>query len=68
MLEKLNNFVFSNDDIDFDDIDSRTVTFFSQDMSLVTITIELKNFNLDDDDDNFDEDEPETIIHVRLMA
>ena len=67
MLEKLNNFVFSNDDIDFDDIDSRTVTFFSQDMSLVTITIELKNFN-PDDDDNFDEDDPETVIHVRLMA
>ena len=64
-LEKFDKFVFSNDYIDFGDINSHTFTFFSDDMGLVAI--ELKNFNLDYDG-NFDENDFETIIHVRLMV
>ena len=37
MLEELDNVIFSNDDINIDDIDSDIVTFFSDDMGLVTI-------------------------------
>ena len=64
MLGKHENVVFSNDDIDLDDIDSDVVTYFSDDIGFNTI--DLNNINLDDD--NFDEDDPEIIIHVRLMA
>ena len=55
--------MFSNDDIDLDDIDSDIVTFFGDDMRLVTR--DLSNIKLDDH--NFDED-AENIIHVRPMA
>ena len=58
-LEKLDNAVFFNYDIDFDDKDSDIVTFFSDDLDLNTI--DLNNIN-------FDEQDPETIINVRLMA
>ena len=64
MLEKLNNIVFSNNDVDLDDIDSDIDTFFSDNMGLVNI--DLNNINRDGN--NFDEDDPETIIHVGLMA
>ena len=64
MLEKLGNVVLSNGDIDLDDIDCDTVTFFSDGIGLVTI--EFNNINLDDY--NFDEGDTETIIHVRLMT
>ena len=37
MLEEPDNVIFSNDDINIDDIDSDIVTFFSDDMGLVTI-------------------------------
>ena len=47
MLEKRDNVVFFNGDIDLDDIDSDIVTFFSDGMSLATI--DLDNINLDDD-------------------
>ena len=53
MLEKLYNVVFSNGDIDFDDIDSDIVTLFSDDMGHNTIS--LNNVNLDDE--NFDDDD-----------
>ena len=59
MLEK-RNVVFSNDDIDLDDI----VTFFSNNISIVTIY--FNNINLHSD--YFDENNPETIVLVRLMA
>ena len=64
MLEKLNNIVFSNNDVDLDDIDSDIDTLFSDDMGLVNI--DLNNINRDGN--NFDEDDPETITHVGLMA
>ena len=59
MFEKLDNFVLSNNDIDFDDAKSDIVTFFSDDVILVTK--DLNNINLDGD--NFDENDPEIIIH-----
>ena len=64
MLENLDNVVFSNDEIDLDDIDSDIVTFFSDGMGLVTI--DLNNISLDDC--NFDEDDTETIIQIKHMA
>ena len=39
MLEELDNVIFSNDDINIDDIYSDIVTFFSDDMGLVTIDL-----------------------------
>ena len=63
-LEKLDDVVAYNDDIDLDDIDFGTITLFSDDMGL--LTKDLNNINLNAD--NFGEDDPETIIHVRLMA
>ena len=64
MLEKLDDPVFSNDDIGCADIGSNIVTFFSTDMGLTTM--HFNNINLDDD--NFDDDDPKTISHVRRIA
>ena len=64
MIEKLDNAVFSNDDIIFGDIDSNIVTFFSNNIGLNSKN--LHNVNLDDD--NFDDCDPKTINQVRLMA
>ena len=64
MLEKLDDVVLSNEDIDLDDIDLDIVTFFSYSVGLCNT--DLNNINLDDD--NFYEDDPEIIIHVRLTA
>ena len=67
MLEKVDNFVSSNDGIVLDNI----VRLFSDDIGLNTL--DLKNINLDDCnyyyyDDNDDHDDPESIIRLRLMA
>ena len=64
MIEKLNNALFSNDDIVFHEIDPDIVTFFSNDIGLNSIN--LDNINLDDD--SFEDYDPKTINHVRLMA
>ena len=64
MLELLNDFVFSNDDIDLHYIECHIVTFFCDDMGINTR--ELCDINLDDD--SFDDNDLETIIHFRLMA
>ena len=64
MLEKLDNVVFSNDDIDVEVIESDIIAFFSNDMGLNAIV--LNNINLDDDD--FDEDDPTSIVLFRLIA
>ena len=45
MFENLDNVVFFNDDIELDDIHSDTLTFFSDEMDLVTI--DLNKINLD---------------------
>ena len=48
MLEKLDNVVFSNDDIFFVDVDCDAVTFFNDDMDHNTIN--LNNINFDEVD------------------
>ena len=48
MLEKLDNFVFSNGDTFFDGVDSNIITFLSSDMGFNTIdlnNIHLNNYN-----------------------
>ena len=55
MLEMLDNFLFSNDDIDHDYINSDIVTLFSDDIE-INIT-DLDNNNPDDDDDDDDDDD-----------
>ena len=64
MIKKLDNALFTEDDILF--YESDNVTFSSD--GIVFPRIDLNNINLDDV--NFDEDDPETIMttHVRLMA
>ena len=64
--EKLDNVEFCNNDIDLPDIDSRFATFFSDEVSVITMN--FNNINLDDN--NFDEEDPETYEprNVKLMA
>ena len=50
-LEKLDNVLFSNDDIFFVDVDSDAVIFFNVDMDHNTINLNNINF----DDNSFDE-------------
>ena len=52
MLEIIDNFVFLNDDIDLDCIDSDVVTFLSDDMDINAM--DLNNINLNDNDDEED--------------
>ena len=64
MIKKLNDAIFSSDDIDLVIEDSGNVSFYSDEMGV--LSVDLNNINLDDD--NFIEDDPETIIHVKFMA
>ena len=64
MLEKLDNDVFSKDDVDPDDRNSDITTFLSEDMGLVTV--DLNNINLDEN--NFNDDDRINIIHARLIV
>ena len=64
MLEKLNNVVFSNDDIDLDDIDSDIVNFFSESMGLVTIDLHDIKLN----GDIWSKYDPAITALVRLTA
>ena len=50
----LDNFLFSNDDIDHDYINSDIFTLFSDDIEINTT--DLDNNNPDDDDDDDDDD------------
>ena len=52
---ELDNVMLSNDDIEHDDIDTDTVTFFSDNMENV-------------EDETFDEDDPPNIVRVILAA
>ena len=63
MLKKLANVVFSNDDVDLNDIDN-IVAFFSDSMGLVATDVNNINF----DDNTFDEFDPINIVFVRLTA
>ena len=60
ILEKRDDVVFPNDDIDHYDIESDLVTFFSNDKDINTI--DLNNISIEHD--YFHEDDPETTIHV----
>ena len=62
MIEKLEDLVFSHDDMVFWDVDLDNVTLFSNDISLNSIN--PINFNLDDD--NFDVYFLETIMMLYL--
>ena len=64
MLENLGNVVFSNGDVYVDDIDSDTVTFFSNALGLPDK--DLNNINLDDN--NFDKDDPVNVALVKLIT
>ena len=64
ITEKLDNAVFSNNDIVSGDIDTDIVTFFRNGKALNSVN--LTNINLDDD--NFDYYDPKTINHIRLIA
>ena len=64
MTEKLDNAVFSKDDIVFGDTDSFTVKFFSNDIGLNSINLNSNNL----EDDNFDDCDPNNINHVIIMA
>ena len=62
LIEELDNVLFSNDDIDSDN-----VTLFSDDISLFITDLNCRNFG----GKMFHEiiiDDSETIIHVKLMA
>ena len=63
MLEKLDNSVFTNEEIFYHNVDFNIITFLANDMGFNTI--DLINNNQDDD---FDEDDSETLNHVRPMA
>ena len=64
MLQELDDFIFSNDDIVFVNKDSDNVIFSSDDMGLNTIY--LDNINLDDD--KYDDDDSANIIRVSLKT
>ena len=64
MIKKLDETVFSNDEIVFVNEDSGNVTFSSDGMGI--LGVDLNNVN--PDDVNFNEDDPKTIFHVRLMT
>ena len=64
MIKKLDDDLFSKDDIIFVNENSNNATFFSNQISI--LCVDLNNINLDDV--NFNEDDPETIIVVRIMT
>ena len=65
MLEKFHDTLFVNDDILFFDEDFCKVTFFANEMGILSVYLDKTNLN---DDDNFYEDDPETTINVRLLT
>ena len=64
LLEKIDDLVLSNNDIDLEVINSDIATVLSDTRRL--FIIELTHINLDDN--NFDEDDLGTIVYVRLVA
>ena len=63
MIKKLDDVLLSNHDIIFFNEDSNYVTFFSNEIGILSVN--LNKINLDDV--IFDEDDPETIINLRLL-
>ena len=64
MLEKLDDALFTNDNIIFINGGSNNVPFFGCEMSI--LSVDLDKIHLDEP--NFYEDDPETVINVRLLA
>ena len=64
MLERIRHVLFSNDDIVFFDEDFRSVTFFTNQMGILSVDLYKIYF----DNVNFYEKDLENIIHVRLLA
>ena len=64
LLEKIDDLVLSNNDIDLEVINSDIATVLSDTRRL--FIIDLTHINLDDN--NFDEDDLGTIVYVRLVA
>ena len=64
LLEKIDDLVLSNNDIDLEVINSDIATVLSD--TRRPFIIDLTHINLDDN--NFDEDDLGTIVYVRLMA
>ena len=63
MIKKLDDVLLSNHDIIFFNEDSNYVTFFSNEIGILSVN--LNKINLDDV--IFDEDDPETIINLRHL-
>lgn len=64
MLERIRHVLFSNDDIVFFDEDFRSVTFFTNQMGILSVDLYKIYF----DNVNFYENDLENIIHVRRLA
>ena len=64
MLERIHHVLFSNDDIVFFDEDFRSVTFFTNQMGILSVDLYKIYF----DNVNFYENDLENIIHVRRLA
>ena len=64
ILERIRHVLFSNDDIVFFDEDFRSVTFFTNQMGILSVDLYKIYF----DNVNFYENDLENIIHVRLLA
>ena len=64
MLERIRHVLFSNDDIVFFDEDFRCVTFFTNQMGILSVDLYKIYF----DNVNFYENDLENIIHVRRLA
>ena len=64
MLERIRHVLFSNDDIVFFDEDFGSVTFFTNQMGILSVDLYKIYF----DNVNFYENDLENIIHVRLLA
>ena len=64
MLERIRHVLFSNDDIVFFDEDFRSVTFFTNQMGILSVDLYKIYF----DNVNCYENDLENIIHVRRLA
>ena len=64
MLERIRHVLFSNDDIVFFDEDFRSVTFFTNQMGILSVDLYKIYF----DNVNFYENDLENIIHVRRLV
>ena len=64
MIKRLDDALFSNDDLIFVNKNSNYLTFFSYEMGITSVDI----IDIKHDDVSFDGDDPKTTNHVRVMA